>query len=127
MSRTRIIFLYLLFMLLLSACQPKPWQDDSRCLEAQQSGEASPYFINVEGQQFCVDIVLEDDLCDAELSGIVYVEEGITVAEWENAPNFLKGCNFEVAPGTIILVGYHNNTPYYNGCASCHDENAPVP
>lgn len=127
MTKTYTILLCLSLIILLSACQPKPWQDESRCLEAEQSGEASPYFITVDGEQFCVDTVLEDDLCDAELSGIVYVYDGIRVAEWENAPNFLKGCDFEVAPGTIILVGYHNNTPYYNGCASCHDENAPVP
>jgi hypothetical protein len=127
MTKTYTILLCLSLMFLFTGCQPKPWQDETRCLDAQQTGADSPYFITVDGEQFCVDSVLEDELCDADLSGIVYVEDEIKVAEWEEAPNFLAGCNFQVAPGTIILVGYHNNTPYYKGCASCHDENAPAP
>jgi len=66
-----------------------------------------------------VDRVVEGPLCNDAWSGTVYVTCNIQVFEWKDQPTFLRGCNLAIAPGTVIYVAYHNDAPYYNGCA-CH-------
>ena len=72
------------------------------------------------GTTLQVDQVIHGYLCDHNLRGTVYVACDIQVNEWVDKPLFLDGCNFTVAPGTVIYVAAHNNTAYYNGCAACH-------
>jgi len=115
MRRPGKLYLWLM-ILFLSACQQQPWQDTTRCLE---SNDDYPILININGEDFCVDAVIENELCDAHLSGIVYVKQGLKVKEWDQHPDFMVGCDLKVDDGTIILVGDHDNAPYYNGC-SCH-------
>ena len=37
----------------------------------------------------------------------------------ENNPLFLKGCDLNIAPNTVVYVAAHNDDAYYKGC-SCH-------
>jgi hypothetical protein len=113
------IFFLLGILLALSACQTKPWQQLSRC--DGQTSPKGPFLIEIDGRPACVDQVVSRQLCGSYLSGVAYVVSDITVEEWEEVPNFLANCEFEVEPGSIVLVGDHNDTPYYNGC-SCHQE-----
>jgi hypothetical protein len=106
-----------ILVLFLSACQPEPWEVTTRCQEPDSAAQ----LITVDGAEICVDEVVSGKLCNAYLRGIVYIEPEIKIAAWDELPNFLKECDFQVAEGSIILVGDHNNTPYYNGC-SCHTE-----
>lgn len=119
MKRTIQFLILMGVVLLLSACQTKPWQQISRC-EGQTSPDG-PLLIEIDGQPACVDQVVSGELCGSYLSGIVYVVPDIAVEAWEEVPSFLAECDFEVEAGSIVLVGDHNDTPYYNGC-SCHQE-----
>ena len=114
------LLVFLTAVILVSACQTKPWLDLSRCAESPDDLHNSPYQIEVNGRELCVDATLEGVLCDVRLSGIIYLYPELEVQEWEDVPNFLEGCDFTVEPGSIILVGDHNDAPYYNGC-SCHE------
>jgi len=88
---------------------------------AEPGGEpASPLSIEINGKTLQVDQVIHGPLCNQTLSGTVYIACDIQIYEWQETQNFLDGCEFNVAPGTVIYVAAHNNTAYYNGCASCH-------
>jgi hypothetical protein len=77
-----------------------------------------------------VDKVVDYPLCNDDWSGTVYVSCEVRVAEAEvdaNAnPLFLKGCNLNIAPNTVVYVASHNDAAYYKGC-SCHTGEAPQP
>lgn len=81
---------------------------------------SGPADVDIRGKLVAFDQVVDGPLCNVSLSGKVYIACDVTIAKWQDAPNFLDGCDFNVADGSVITVAAHNNTPYYKGCASCH-------
>ncbi len=77
--------------------------------------------VEINGKPVQVDKVVEGPLCNDTWSGTVYVTCNVQVYPWEDEeqPLFLKGCNLDIAPNTVVYVADHNDTVYYNGC-SCH-------
>lgn len=73
-----------------------------------------------------VDKVVEGPLCNDRWSGTVYVSCDVQVYPWTEDPIFLKDCQLDIEPQTVVYVAYHNNTAYYNGC-SCHTGLTPEP
>lgn len=73
-----------------------------------------------------VDKLVEGPLCNDRWRGTIYVTCDVQVYPWQEDPTFLKECQLEVEPNTIVYVAYHNNTAYYNGC-SCHTGITPEP
>jgi len=73
-----------------------------------------------------VDKLVEGPLCNDTWRCTVYVACEVQVYPWQEDPNFLKECQLEVEPNTVVYVAYHNNTAYYNGC-SCHTGITPEP
>jgi hypothetical protein len=73
-----------------------------------------------------VDKVVEGPLCNDHWSGTVYVSCDVQVYPWTEDPLFLKECQLDIEPQTVVYVAYHNNTAYYNGC-SCHTGLTPEP
>ena len=49
----------------------------------------------------------------------MYVTCDVQVLPWEDQPTFLRDCDLDIAPETVVYVAYHHDEPYYNGC-SCH-------
>jgi hypothetical protein len=73
-----------------------------------------------------VDKVVEGPLCNDIWKGTVYVTCDVQVYAWIEEPTFLKDCQLNINPQTVVYVAYHNNTAYYNGC-SCHTGVTPEP
>jgi hypothetical protein len=73
-----------------------------------------------------LDKVVEGPLCNDSWSGTVYVTCDVQVYPWTEEPIFLKDCQLDIEPQTVVYVAYHNNTAYYNGC-SCHTGLTPEP
>jgi len=73
-----------------------------------------------------VDKFVEGPLCNDRWSGTVYVACDVQVYPWTEEPIFLKDCQLDIEPQTVVYVAYHNNTAYYNGC-SCHTGLTPEP
>jgi hypothetical protein len=78
-----------------------------------------PSQIEIGGRTVTVDQIVGGPLCDGAWSGTVYVTCDVQVLPWEELPTFLKGCDLDIAPDTVVYVAYHGDAPYYNGC-SCH-------
>jgi len=81
--------------------------------------DTAPVPVQVGGRTIAVDQVVEGALCNGAWSGTVYVGCDVQVMPWEEHPTFLKDCELEIDPGTVVYVAYHNDAPYYAGC-SCH-------
>lgn len=79
----------------------------------------TPATIRIGGKMMLVDKVVQGPLCNDTWKGTVYVGCDVQVAGWDENPLFLQGCNLVIAPGTVVYVGAHHDTAYYNGC-SCH-------
>jgi hypothetical protein len=92
--------------------------------------DSSPVQVEIRGKLMQVDKVVDYPLCNDEWSGTVYVNCEAQVAQAEldadANPLFLKGCNLNIAPNTIVYVAAHNDAPYYKGC-SCHTGQDPIP
>jgi hypothetical protein len=73
-----------------------------------------------------VNKVVSGPLCNDRWSGTVYVTCDVQVYPWVEEPTFLKDCQLNIEPQTVVYVAYHNNTAYYNGC-SCHTGLTPEP
>ena len=43
--------------------------------------------------------------------GTVYVACNVQVYPWEELPTFLKDCDLEIEPDTVVYVAYHNDPP----------------
>jgi hypothetical protein len=82
--------------------------------------------VDVGGKQLSVDRVVSGPLCNDDWHGTVYVSCDVQVAEWHDSPTFLKDCQLNVKPGTVVYVAAHNNTAYYQGC-SCHTAEISTP
>lgn len=89
-----------------------------------------PITVEIQGKKMKVDKVVDYPLCNDVWSGTVYVSCQVRVAEAEldaNAnPLFLKGCNLNIVPNTVVYVAAHNDAAFYKGCA-CHSGDAPQP
>ncbi len=73
-----------------------------------------------------VDKVVTGPLCNDNWNGTVYVGCNVKVYAWQEQPTFLKNCQLNIDPQTVVYVADHNNTAYYNGC-SCHMGITPEP
>lgn len=71
-----------------------------------------------------MDRIVQGPLCSDTWSGVVYVACDLQIIEWEEDPTFLKDCDLNIEPGTVVYVASHNNEPYYKGC-SCHTGDVP--
>jgi hypothetical protein len=80
----------------------------------------------INRQEIAMDKLVEGALCNDHWSGSVYVSCDVQVYAWQEQPDFLKDCQLEIEPNTVVYVAYHNNTAYYNGC-SCHTGATPQP
>jgi len=86
---------------------------------ATRQPPSAPAQVEIGGRTVTVDQVVDGPLCDGAWSGTVYVTCDVQVLPWEELPTFLKDCDLEIAPDTVVYVAYHGDAPYYNGC-SCH-------
>ena len=93
------------------------------------SGSVVPIQVEIQGKLMEVDKIVDYPLCNDDWSGTVYVSCDAQVAEAEldadSNPLFLKGCNLNIAPNTVVYVAAHNDAAYYKGC-SCHTGEAPL-
>jgi len=89
-------------------------------LQALPISEAAAGTVELQGKQAVFDQVVSGPLCNNNLAGTVYIGCDIQIAAWQDAPNFLDGCDFSVEEGSEITVAAHKNAVYYKGCASCH-------
>jgi len=91
---------------------------------------SAPFQVEIQGKLMEVDKVVDYPLCNDDWSGTVYVSCVARVAEAEldadANPLFLKGCNLNIEPNTVVYVAAHNDAAYYKGC-SCHTGEAPQP
>jgi len=119
----------LLALIILAGCKPAEpacpagtisFADAAELIALPAVTPSGPENIDIRGKLVTFDQVVHGPLCNTSLSGKVYVACDIQVAKWQDAPNFLDGCDFNVEEGSVIYVAAHNNTPYYKGCASCH-------
>jgi hypothetical protein len=99
------------------ALDPNP-PEAERPVEAGQP-PLLPAQVEIGGRTVTVNQVVKGPLCDGAWSGTVYVTCDVQVPPWEELPTFLKDCDLEIAPDTVVYVAYHGDAPYYNGC-SCH-------
>jgi len=84
------------------------------------------FMVEIGRNKMQVDKVVEGPLCNDTWNGTVYVACNVQVYPWEEEPTFLKDCQLNIDPMTVVYVAYHNNTAYYNGC-SCHTGITPEP
>lgn len=82
---------------------------------------SAPREVEIGGKSVLVDRVVEGPLCNDTWSGTVYVTCNVQVYAWEEQPAFLKECDLQIEPGTVVYVADHGDEPYYKGC-SCHTD-----
>ena len=87
---------------------------------------SEPHSVVIGRRELTVDKVVVGPLCNDNWSGSVYVTCDVQVYPWVEEPTFLKDCQLNIEPQTVVYVAYHNNTAYYNGC-SCHTGLTPEP
>lgn len=87
---------------------------------------SGPSTVEIGRKELQVDKIVEGPLCNDAWSGIVYVTCNVQVYPWVEAPTFLKNCELNIDPNTVVYVASHNNAAYYNGC-SCHTGETPEP
>jgi len=87
---------------------------------------SAPSTVLIGRKEVQVDKIVSGALCNGTWSGTVYVGCDVQVYPWQDEPIFLKDCQLEIDPLTVVYVAYHNNTAYYNGC-SCHTGETPQP
>ena len=124
-------FLFPLFILLASACQPPTpacppesvtyLTEDNPSLPSgvQDEQKSTDQLVEINGKEIRVDQIIEGVLCSGDWSGIVYVPCEVQLYAWDEDPLFLENCDLNIAPDTTVYVAAHNNEPYYKGC-SCH-------
>jgi hypothetical protein len=143
-SRKLSLFIFTLSVFFLFGCErsntvcpqdkgtPQPALQLADLLEAPPpvSDSTLPLQVEIQGKLMEVDKVVDYPLCNDDWSGTVYVSCEARVAEAEldadANPLFLKGCNLNIVPNTVVYVAAHNDAAYYKGC-SCHTGEAPLP
>lgn len=124
----------ILFTIFLTACQPpEPFCPEGSLtyLNAEMpipTTEEQPaslpksdsITIDLEGKMVQFDQVIHGPVCNNHLNGKVYIACDIQIPQWQDKPNFLDGCDFDVSPDAVVYVAAHNNAIYYQGCDFCH-------
>jgi len=114
----------------VGTAQPKPTLAELINLPMPRDNSLEPTVVQIGGKPMRVDKVVDYPLCNDRWSGEIYVSCDAQVAEAETDadenPLFLKGCNLEIAPNTVVYVAAHNDAAYYRGC-SCHTGEDPLP
>jgi len=144
LNKKLLCFIIMLVSLFLFACSrtntvcppddgtPQPALQLADLIEIPSSPPKSsgPIQVEIRGKLMGVDKLVDYPLCNDTWSGTVYVSCDAQVAEAEldadANPLFLKGCNLEIEPNTIVYVAAHNDAAYYKGC-SCHTGEDPLP
>ena len=139
-----LFFIIMLVSFFLSACsrtntvcplddetpQPALQLADLIDMPPVQPKSAGPIQVEIRGKLMEIDKLVDYPLCNDIWSGTVYVSCDAQVAEAEldadANPLFLKDCNLEIEPNTIVYVAAHNDAAYYKGC-SCHTGEDPLP
>lgn len=141
-----IVLCFILAQLILSACereragcesggderasQPKLQLADLIQQTPEQPQTSEVIEVEIRGKMRQVDKLVDYPLCNDDWSGTVYVSCDAQVAESEldaqANPLFLKGCNLNIAPNTVVYVAAHNDEAFYKGC-SCHTGGSPLP
>jgi len=131
MTCRKVMLALALLMILAVGCAPAepmcpegaltylPADATGAALQAQISGPAE---IPIRGKTVAFAQVVSGALCDAALSGKVYIGCDVQVKAWDTAPNFLDGCHFVVDDGAVITVAAHNGEVFYKGCSACHTQ-----
>ncbi|NJC97827.1 MAG: hypothetical protein C3F07_06475 [Anaerolineales bacterium] len=137
-----VFLLFIIFTFITTACArnntvcpadkatPRSTLRLADLIELPPPASASSESIQVEigGRKMDVNILVDYPLCNDNWSGVVYVSCDAQVAEADldanSNPLFLKGCNLNIAPNTVVYVAAHNDAPYYKGC-SCHTGTLP--
>lgn len=132
----RYIILFLVVVFGFSGCQNKnsacpPPTGTPQYLsvppdQLPQPSISGPTEIKIGLQSVRMDKVIQGPLCNGSWSGTVYVGCDVLVYPWNEEPTFLKDCQLNIEPETVVYVAYHNNAAYYNGC-SCHTGATPTP
>lgn len=138
----RLLPFLILLSLLLTACSrtntvclldedtPQPTLQLATVIEMTPPPSSGPSQVEIRGKLMDVDKLVDYPLCNDNWSGTVYVSCDAQVAEAEldaeANPLFLKGCNLNIEPNTVVYVAAHNDAAYYKGC-SCHTGEAPLP
>ena len=133
------IFVLILFLTACSrsntVCPPdegaqQPAIELATVIEMPPPPQFEPTQVEIRGKLTAVDKLVAYPLCNDNWNGTVYVSCDAQVAEAEldaeANPLFLKGCNLNIEPNTVVYVAAHNDAPYYKGC-SCHTGEAPQP
>ena len=133
--RKMYIFLFSLVILLLAGCDAEPACPPTSGVRPYLTSvdletlptpvpSLSPIEVEISGNTMKVDRLVEGALCNDTWRGTIYVNCDVRVFEWEEEPFFLKGCDLNIEPGTVVYVAAHNDAAYYNGC-SCHTGEQP--
>jgi len=143
-SGKTFLFIFTLLIFFLFGCErnntvcpqdegaPQPALQLADLLETSPpiSDSTAPLRVEIQGKLMEVDKVVDYPLCNDNWSGTVYVSCEVRVAEAEldadANPLFLKGCNLNIEPNTVVYVAAHNDAAYYKGC-SCHTGEVPLP
>lgn len=129
MKNNFLLYISLFIILSLSACIDarslcKPgeitYNSRSNPFPDLLNQDLSPQSKEIKNRTINFDHVISGQLCNNQLSGVIYVGCDLEIYEWESQSNFLDDCNFSVEDGTIIYVAAHKNRAYYRGCESCH-------
>jgi hypothetical protein len=134
-------FMYFLFLLVVLACPAACSSKPNPCPVATGTPRyltlppnqlptpapaSGPVEVEIGGKTIQVDKVVSGPLCNDSWSGTVYVTCDVQIYPWQEKPTFMKNCNLNIAPGTVVYVAYHNDTAYYQGC-SCHTGETATP
>jgi hypothetical protein len=141
-NRHFYFFLAILFVLVLAGCArnetvcpadagtPPAALQLTDLIDLPPPASSEPVEVPIGGKPIKVEKLVDYPLCNDNWSGTVYVSCRARVAEAEldaqSNPLFLKGCDLNIAPNTVVYVAAHNDAPFYKGC-SCHTGAAPQP
>ncbi len=140
----KVTFCFLIgLMLTLCACKPASPLCDEDSLQYRsldelialettgvdiEDSDATSQELEINGRMVQFDQVIHGPLCNNHLAGTVYIACDIEIAAWQDKPNFLDGCDFEVSPGSVVYVAAHKNAAYFQGCDFCHvSHSTPAP
>ncbi len=137
LKRFILSFILIALLLIVSSCQeatpvcpPNTQTPQYLTTPPGQLPTPSPvselHSVVIGRREMKVDKVVSGPLCNDWWSGTVYVTCDVQVYPWTEDPTFLKDCQLNIEPQTVVYVAYHNNTAYYNGC-SCHTGLTPEP